>query len=434
MKSRALRVVITLGLIVGLSSLLGAQLQLGSTNMTVSRASTLTMPISVSRGVAMRSFAMRVGGVAFDRVARPATGLTVQSLDLRYDPSAEDGQRLVVSMNGVTSRPFIPDWQLIPIARVAHSGNSSLVTLFGNMPTAERAAAVREKGGRIVNYHRDLEDTLLGLRTLQLDMLIFNPDSVHLPTIGTGAERRYLLGLGERRPTPTSGMTAFQKVNALIADAGYQSYIVSDYQRDLTFSMTDGAFTMTGTPYFYFWRTRGGSADFEQNGRESILDAMKQEFAADAAAGKAASLSAWCGDKIVQVQGTKDFADLLGMPRPPFVRLTPAELGSMSQKERCQRLFEMQYRLEATRIEHLQPLSDSFSARPAEIAAINPAVWQSAVRTMQYGAFFRYHRKTNPAGWERFVTSVGAVTPAPIVQTPGEVYLPGERRPETAAR
>jgi hypothetical protein len=382
----------------------------------------------------MRSFAMRVGGVAFDRLARPTTGLTVQSLDVRYDPTAEDGQRLVVSMNGVTSRPFIPDWQLVPIARVVQSGNSSLVTLFGNMPTVERTTAVREKGGRIVNYHRDLEDTLLGLRVLQLDMLIFNPDSVHLPTIGTGADRRYLLGLGEHRPTPTSGMTAFQNVRALMANTGYQSYIVSDYQRDLTFGMTDGAFALTGTPYFYFWRTRGNTPEFEKNGEDLILDAMEKEFDTDTAAGKATSLSAWCRAKIVAVQGTKDFADLLAMPRSPFVRLTPAQLDSMNEKARCQRLFDMRYELEATRVEHLKALSDSFSTRTAEIAAINPAVWQSAVRTMQYGAFFRYYRKTFPVNWERFLASVGGVTPAPSVQTPGEVYIPGERRTETASR
>jgi hypothetical protein len=434
MKSRALRVVISLAFIVCVSSLLTAQLQLGSTNMTVSRASTLAMPISVSRGVTMRSFAMRVGGVAFDRVARPAAGLTVHSLDLRYDPAAADGQRLVVSMNGVTTRPFIPDWQLVPIARVVHSGNSSLVTLFGNMPTAARASAVREKGGRIVNYHRDLEDTLLGLRVLQLDMLIFNPDSVELPTIGTGAERRYLLGLGEHRPAPASGATAFQTVHAYIADAGYQSYIVSDYQRDLTFRMTDGALALTGTPYFYFWRTRGDSPEFEKSGEDQILNAMQNEFEADTAAGKAASLSMWCRSKLVDLQATKDFADLLAMPGSRFVRLTPARLESMKEKERCQLLFETRYELEATRVEHLKALSDSFSSRAGQIAAINPAVWQSAVRTMQYGAFFRYCRKSNPAGWERFVTSVGSVTPAPIVQTPGEVYLPGERRPETATR
>jgi hypothetical protein len=98
----------------------------------------------------------------------------------------------------------------------------------------------------------------------------------------------------------------------------------------------------------------------------------------------------------------------------------------MGERERCETLFERRYLLESTRIVPLKQLSDDFSSHTARIAAINPVVWESAVRTMQYGAFFRYYRKTNPAGWQRLVASVRDVKPRPSVETPTEVYIADE--------
>ena len=426
MKPRAVTIAFTLLIAVTASAMLAAQLQLGNTNMAVSRASSLNMPISISRGVAMRSFAMRVGGVAFDRTARPVPGTDVRSLDISYDPAADDGRRLVVMINGTEVRPFLPDWQLAPIARVVQSGKGSLVTLFGDMPTRTEAEAVTAKGGRIVNYHPQLQNQLLGLRMLQLDMLIFNPDSVELPTRGAGASRRYVLGLGEQRPNVARGRTAFDVVQGRLSEAAYRSYIVSDYQRDVTFAVASGALHLTGTPYFYFWKTRGDAEDFAAKGEDLVREDIIREYERDVARGTVQSMGAWCRVKIEQLQATKDFTDLVAVPGRHALRLTARQLDTMDERQRCSSLFDLRYVLEATRIVHLKELSDAFSALTVSIEAINPAVWQSALRTMQYGAFLRYYRQNYPSRWQRFITSLDGVTPLPLVATPSEVYIPGE--------
>ncbi len=429
MKSRPVRFLSVLVITLTATVMAGAQLQLGGTNMTVSRASSLNMPISVSRGVALRSFAMRVGGVAFDRSARPAAGTAINSLAIRYDPTEEDGRRLLVTLNGTEVHPVLPDWQLIPIARVVNSGKGSLVTLFGDMPTRAEAEAVMARGGRIVNYHPDVENRLLGLRMLQLDMLIFNRDSVELPTTGTGAQRRYLMGLGEQRPDVPRGRAAFDGLRTHLAPGSYRSYIVSDYQRDVTFALADGSLRIEGTPYFYFWRMRNDEPDFREHGEDVMLDGLNREYRRDMTSGKAVSKGAWCRARLEQLQTSKDFADLAAVPGTTIRRLSGPQLDAMNEEARCDRLVETSYRLEATRVVYLKELSDSFSARTASIQAINPAVWESAVRTMQYGAFFRYFRKNNPAAWSQFVASMRNVTPRPAIETPTEVYLPSARVP-----
>ena len=429
MKSRAVRLWFALVVSITASVIVAAQLQLGETNLRVSRASPLNMPISVSRGVALRSFAMRVGGVAFDRTARPAPGTVVNSLAIRYDPTAEDGRRLLVTMNGAETRPLLPDWQLIPIARVVASGTGSLVTLFGDMPTRAEAEAVAARGGRVVNYHPDVQNQLLGLRMLQLDMLIFNPDSVELPTTGAGQQRRYLLGLGEQRPDVARGRAAFDRSQTHLASGSYRSYIVSDYQQDVTFALASGTLRLDGTPYFYFWRMRSDEAEFSARGEELLLNRLEGEYAKDLASGRVESMSSWCRGRLEHLQATKDFADLAAVPNSSTRRLSAQQLNAMNEEKRCETLADVSYSLEATRVVHLKEFSDSFSARTATIQAINPAVWESAVRTMQYGALFRYVRKNYPAAWEQFIASTRSITPQPAVETPTEVYLPGARVP-----
>jgi hypothetical protein len=419
MKSRLMRMFLTCTLAIAISAALAAQLQLGGTGMMVSRASTLSVPVTMGA----RAFAMRVGGVAFDKTARPAASLTVNALGLRYDAAASDGRRLILSINGSTLNPLLPDWQLVPIARLAQSPSGSLVTLFGEMPSRSDADAVREKGGRIVNYHPQLQNTLLGLRILQLDMLIINPDSVELPTVEKAGKRVYLLGLGEQRPEPARGRTAFAAIERSLSNHQYRSYIVSDYGRAITFDVSDGELHLTGTPYFYFWRSRGDSPDFERDGEQIIAAQVRRELERDRAAGKVVSQDTWCRTKLDRLEKSAQFVDLSNSPGFEALRSRMHQFGATDP---CGTLEAVRYTLEETRVIHVKELSDAFSLRPDAIAAINPAVWESAVRTMQYGALFRYCRAKFPIAWEQFAGSLTGVTPQPPVSTPTEVYIPSE--------
>ena len=60
-----------------------------------------------------------------------------------------------------------------------------------------------------------------------------------------------------------------------MANSGYDSYIVSDYGRRVTFDVAGDELQLRGTPYFYFWHRRGNSAEFQANGETVVA---KQDF------------------------------------------------------------------------------------------------------------------------------------------------------------
>lgn len=62
------------------------------------------------------------------------------------------------------------------------------------------------------------------------------------------------------------------------------------------------------------------------------------------------------------------------------------------------------------------------TSNTASIRAINPAVWDNAVTTARYAAFFRYVRKQSPQAWHTFLSQIDFVQPAPSVVTP-DVYV-----------
>ena len=206
-----------------------------------------------------RAFVRAVGGVAFDGVARPADGLEVETFSLDYDRGAEDGRRLVATINGQRAVADVYDWELVPIAKYADSGESSCFTLFGELDDEEEQAELQRRGARILNYSSAFEDTLIGLRLFQLDVLMLGEDfATELP-----AERgRYVLGKGEAAPNVKRNQVIFKRYDRSLeelrtslqgaANVWYRSYVICDRFQDIRFSILDGSIQITGEPYYYF--------------------------------------------------------------------------------------------------------------------------------------------------------------------------------------
>ena len=242
-----------------------AELELGRYTLSHMAAPSLRTTSSLGSVLTVRgprmAFAMRVGGVAFDAVAAPE-GLTVKSLALKYDPNAEDGQRMKLVINGKPVETDIYDWELLPIMNYADSGSTSCFTLFGQLEDEAHASSVLRDGGRILNYDAAFKDTLLGLRLFQLDVLTLGDDfSLDLPK----DNGQYLLGAGETEPDLAGARYALQDYNTLIEAlsiketlggfaTNFQSYVITDPPGKLNFSVADGALTFTQEPYYYFWR------------------------------------------------------------------------------------------------------------------------------------------------------------------------------------
>ena len=91
----------------------------------------LIATVDGARGLSSWDFVSKVGGVALEAVATPEESLRNKKIELLYDSSRPDGNRLAVSIEGQIYHPFLPDWELVPIANYANSKYNAAVSLFG---------------------------------------------------------------------------------------------------------------------------------------------------------------------------------------------------------------------------------------------------------------------------------------------------------------
>ena len=123
------------------------------------------MRIQMTGRTALRSFRFvgRVGGVNFEGVV----DLSAYTIDLDYEEDNQDGSRAIVTIDGQKFTLPLHDWQLKPIVQYADSPYTAAVSIFGEGPDPDRY--------RYIDYHPAFEDTHLGARLLQADILLMDP-------------------------------------------------------------------------------------------------------------------------------------------------------------------------------------------------------------------------------------------------------------------
>jgi hypothetical protein len=296
-------------------------------------------------------FVSSVGGVAFGDVARPGPGFG-GAVGVRYDPSAFDGQRLQVVIGERTLGADLPDWLLIPIARFAGSSYDSCVSLFGPRTTDRQYDIV---------YHDDFQNTLLGLRLLQADIMLFDLNETwHLPRLGGLT----VLGAGETEPRQFNERSAM-RIESALSNGQFQSWVMTDRDEDVVFSDDLGQLRLSGLPYYYFW-----TSDMK------AYEARRAELIGQANAARQAQRVAEHNRIVEQVN-----------------RMRPE-------------------------VHEVTSLTAALKADREALRAFNQPVYDAATNTMRYAAFFRYVKKQNPAGWNAFLAQLNSVTPQPSITTP----------------
>ncbi len=330
------------------AGLLGQYTQFGlgrSTLYAVRSASIgLTQGVALRAGLTSMAYLSAVGGVTFERVARPAH--PIQQLELQYDATKPDGQRVWVNTNGRRLQAPAYDWQLIPVARFADSRFTACFTLFGKPDELGDAAAaerVKEEYGRVIKFHPAFKNTLLGLRLMQLDMLIISEDATELPK----SNGDYVLGRGETAPDLAANRRAATIIKTALDQLAerrqsFHSYVINDQNTNVSIASTDGYLVLGGDPSYY-------SFNIEGEGKPGARPVANR------------SMNRWLAENREMVR------------------------------------------------------------------SINPAVWDTAVNTMRYAAFFRYCKRQNPEAWRSFLSQIRKVTVTPTIITPDVVIDPREK-------
>jgi len=369
---------ILLASVVLLLPTLAQALELGRISMVRKSAPALMQTVNSSP-----RFFRAVGGVAFSQVATPRDGLRV--LDLDYTPAQPDGRRLRVRLRTkdgktVTVAPSLPDWQLLPLVRFAASKYESCVTLFGSLSSEDEARAARISGQRIVNYHPALDNTLLGLRLLQADMLVLTEDAAELPK----EDGKYLLGVGERRPRLKANTKRYQRVREWLdaQDEQFSSYVIGDAGKSIQFGLVKGNLHFSGVPYWQAWR----NSPEDQRKIEAIQRTLIAEMLTDASKMSEAQLEAKYTRKYIEGR-TTELMRAVGVD---------GDVG----------------------VEQLPELSENLSKRIREQKGINPAVYDALTRTMHWSAFFRHVKQERAEAFAKLLRQVEKARPSGAIDTP----------------
>ncbi len=393
-----------------------AQYSLGTRRMVSRPTPTLVNRGRLSTVLGPRpriGFVGRVGGIASDGVAAPEQGLVVNTIVASYSASQPDGQRLSVNINGETVNAPIYDWQLIPIAKFADSDSFSCFTYFGDNRLGNTSA-----------YHAAFKDTLVGLRLFQLDSLIEDDNATDLVKYN-GA---YVLGAGESAPNKEEnekGLKAYEDFYLdNIALFRYRSYVISDYQRTITFGVDGNSLKLKGEPSFYFWKVDPDSIYQFKWGtaKETVRKTlgMASRYTRTTLINQTLSeVSKY--DEVTEQNGFLD--ERLSTELKRVVQSSDQQRATLLRTKSHAALFNLLVEIKAFNglewTVGMPELSEKVSNKTALVRAINPAVWDTGVNLIRYAAFFRYFKRDHPQQWQAFMTQINAAPPPkPPVTTP----------------
>lgn len=311
-----------------------------------------------------------VGGVAFVREAVGVDGWEVQGM--HYDRKAVDGARLSVTLTQndgeeVKVHPRVWDWELIPLARFVESEFDSAFTFFGELPEGTHTTI---PNARVVSYHPALEDTLMGLRMMQLDLFLFQEPFAGYFTDSKGV---VILGNGER---PSFG----QKINPSDKTS------VSAEREKIRNRIQAGMALL--------------KENCEKNQSITCVESL-QPFSSYIVGDMITPTSFFVSDRKLQF---KDHGICWDFSRD-------ADPGESSTEG-----------LEGVVL--LRTLSKDFCTKVrGELSGMHPILYRAGNRAMRYSALMRHYKMRNPVDFSDFVGSMKNISPSPAVSTPTEIAV-----------
>jgi hypothetical protein len=316
--------------------------------------------------------------------------------------------------------------------------------LFGKLKNKPLERKVLQQGGRIMNYHPQLENTLLGYRLFQMDILILYNHTVDLP-MDNG---NYILGKGESAPNlyqNRQGMNRFiDLINRVKNNYGqsHRSYIITDFTREITFTLRGDSLSISETPYYFCWRYKYDRSEYNQRKvQNATIQALNQRRDRDSKNNPEQTRRQWlinvaleAAEEYQEKHGFYESGTVVDLVAIPDRAQRRAFLEKYHTESIFQLLVNLQSNMDAYQVDHLEEYSKEISDNPDRIRAINPAVWNATVATMRYAAFFRYCKQNFPKQWEALLSEIENVVVEPMVETPTVMYPTGNRIIEQALR
>ncbi|MCL2327524.1 MAG: hypothetical protein FWC39_03305 [Bacteroidetes bacterium] len=314
------------------------------------------------------NFVSKVGGVAFLAEAEPNDTIKNENIKIAYNVNKPDGYRLEITIGEKTLSPYLPDWQLIPIVKYVNSDYNACVSLFG------------ENGNNSsyeITYHPAFNNTLLGIRLLQADIALMDLSvNWQLPTFNSNQ----ILGEGESIKNKNSWQEDAMKIQNLTHAGNFSAWVLTDDDTRVVFNIQNNTFSMTGTPYYHFWRYGAGLREKQAKRNNLVSEYNAQVKLYNTGRGNQAQIE----------QNLKKIKQEMEELDKSIDKEVTADYATINKLKNKYDLLE-QY---------------------------NPCVYSAIKNVMQYSAFFRYVKKKDPTNWDTFYNRCSSVHIKPVVKTP----------------
>ena len=202
-----------------------------------------------------------VGGIAFTQIAYPSFDLNSISLSFdSHDP--------IVTIDGQSFPIPIEIAHLIPIVLFADSDDAVLITQHGT----DYGRLYLNPNVNSILYHPSMLDNLMGLRLLQVDTFYqLGGSNGDFPKIGNstcwtpyekGKYERMNLELKRNGAISyeNSARQAFNSIKTIVNKEEWDSFIYTDIDSPISFSIGDNKIIFTGLPYYHFGKLVPSSA------------------------------------------------------------------------------------------------------------------------------------------------------------------------------
>lgn len=217
-----------------------ANFSLGSLNMVPS--TNKAAPLAQKAKIGKMIFHRRVGGISFEEIAVPSEKVGKSSIELIYNFNNQDGERLKISFGKTGDSIYnlnISDWQLVPIALFANDTTNAVVTIVDGY-----------------RYHEAFTDNLLGWRMFQADILLTSKTDKAWDVPRNRFTNKPFLADSELSLEPdTLKIDYYESIEYSILNIRpylSDSYILTDWGKEVKFGVGKNTFYITGEPYYLF--------------------------------------------------------------------------------------------------------------------------------------------------------------------------------------
>lgn len=199
-----------------------------------------------------------VGGVAFTDTAIRDGGDEIVDLNFHYDPTANDGERLQLSVNGSKLQtPPLYDWQWVPLVKFVDFPESNTVITLLDDPasgdSAEQDFYYEYFDTEFwIAFHPTLIDTVVGLNMFFVDSYFVGGE------VGWFSDIEFSPPLSgydhnlERETTQTNELR--QTIASKLDNLDWDTYIYGDLLTEIRFSVdSSGTLEFKGQPGYAFY-------------------------------------------------------------------------------------------------------------------------------------------------------------------------------------